>query len=811
MRRSPLNSGWEVRPKGERFAERIGLGVEWSPVTLPHDAMIGSPRSPSATAASGYFRGGSWLYRRSLELPERGSDAAWLEFEAIYRDAFVFLNDTLVAHRPSGYTDFVIEIGHVLGSDTPNEVRVEVRAHEDSRWYSGAGIYRNVWLLQAPPVHLAPRGIQVLTPMIDDAVAALDVTAIVQNQSTSASRAVVRIEVVDAEGIGVAQTESPVTTVPGETLKARQRLFVERPLRWSCDSPYLYTCRATLLEDNELIDEEFTTFGIRSITLDPMRGLRINGENVLLRGACIHHDNGVLGAATIDRAEERRVALLKSAGFNAIRSAHNPMSRAMLDACDRLGMLVMDEAFDMWTRPKSPDDYALRFSKWWDADLEAMVLKDINHPSVIFYSIGNEIPEAGTPDGARCGRALADKVRSLDSTRFVTEAVTGMFLAGEALFAGVQSASPDGLDHNEEREINLDMSNVADVFRELMKLPVIAEKSVETLSFLDVAGYNYMESRFEIDCELFPGRAIVATETHPAAIASGWAGVKQYPQVIGDFTWTGWDYLGEAGIGRVEYGEPTQSASFTGGYPWLTAWCGDIDITGHRRPQSYYREIVFGLRSDPYIAVLRPEHFGRVGHCTPWSWDDVVSSWTWDGHEGAPVEVQVYADADEVELFVNGRSLGRKPTGSAVQFRTQFNAVFEPGHLEAVAFRRSEEIGRTSMTSASGPVLIELRLDRRQITNSTNDLAFVEIALVDQDGRLYTCADREILADVRGPGTLQGFGSANPLNEHPFTSSRSRTFDGLALAVVRPTGRGTIRLTVSADGCMPMSVDIDVS
>ncbi len=464
----------------------------------------------------------------------------------------------------------------------------------------------------------------------------------------------------------VAWDEAPVTTVPGDRATARRRLYVERPHRWDPDDPYLYTCRVILSDDGEVLDEDATTFGIRSLSVDPTRGLLINGAELLLRGACVHHDNGLLGAATFDRAEERRVELLKAAGFNAIRSAHNPMSKPMLAACDRQGMLVMDETFDMWAEAKSEDDYALRFAQWWELDVEAMVRKDLNHPSVILYSIGNEIPEAGRPDGARIGRAVAEKIRSLDGTRLVTQAISGLLAGGPELIdelrTGLANRIPETDDHT---GVNTAMTTLADQLNNLMVSETIARNSAETISYLDVAGYNYMESRYELDHDRYPNRVIVGSETHPAAIDTLWAAVRRYPHVIGDFTWTGWDYLGEVGIGRTVYGEPDPSAgppAFLGEFPWLTAWCGDIDITGHRRPQSYYREIVFGRRTDPYVVVRRPQFHGQPTSGTPWQWSDAVSTWSWEGFEQRPVTVEVYGDGDEVELL-GQRPLARPAAG----------------------------------------------------------------------------------------------------------------------------------------------------
>jgi len=621
-----------------------------------------------------------------------------------------------------------------------------------------------------------------------------------------------RVELLDADGAVVTTESAPVTVLAGHNAVARRRLFVANPRRWGPDDPYLYSCRLTLAVDDETLDQEVVSFGIRSLALDSKRGLRINGEPVLLRGACIHHDNGVIGAATIARAEERRVELLKAAGFNAIRSAHNPASRALLDACDRLGMLVMDETFDMWTQTKSDDDYALRFANWWEADVEAMVRRDVNHPSVVMYSVGNEITDGSTATGIQVARALAERVRVLDPTRFVAQGVSGFLVAGSDLLGEFGKFASEA-DVDDETGVNTAITNLGDMMVEVMRSPIVGEKTAEAYSHLDVCGYNYMESRFAMDAELFPNRVIAATESHPSRIDFCWNGVTDNTNVIGDFTWTGWDYLGEAGIGRVGYGAERNDLgmqAFLGEWPWLTAWCGDVDITGHRRPQSYYREIVWGLRTDPYIAVRRPEHHGDViVHSSPWGWSDVVGSWSWPDHIGRPTVIEVYADADEVELLLNGRSLGKAPAGRAHRYRAEFEVAYEPGELVAVARRDGDEIGRTSLVSANGPVELAVDVDRAEIIANPSDLAYVAITLVDDAGALCNTLDREVTVTVDGPGGLQGLGSANPVTEERFTESTCTTFDGRALAVIRPTGVGTITVTVAADGCESQAAAIE--
>ncbi|NUU25882.1 MAG: glycoside hydrolase family 2, partial [Streptomycetaceae bacterium] len=400
MIRRSFNDGWQVRPKANPFAELGGSAAPYRSVCLPHDAMIGQERSAAADGeqwAGAYFPGGTFEYRKTFAVPEghRGRRVL-VEFEGVYRDAMVYVNGDYAGQRPYGYSLFRIDITHLLRYGRDNEIRVEARAHRDSRWYTGAGIYRDTWLLDGGPVRIAPDGVRVTTPEIDADLAVVQVATTVENDGVELRTVELTTEIRDSDGNVVARDVATATAPPGGSAVARPRLYVPNPRVWSPDSPVLHTCMVTLADATGRLETELdtgtATFGIRSLHLDPRRGLRLNGEPVKLRGACVHHDNGVLGAATFPAAEERRVRLLKDAGFNAIRMSHHPMSRAMLDACDRLGMLVVDEAFDMWTRGKSEFDYHLSFAEWWERDIESMVAKDHNHPSVVMYSIGNEIP-----------------------------------------------------------------------------------------------------------------------------------------------------------------------------------------------------------------------------------------------------------------------------------------------------------------------------------------------------------------------------------------------------------------------------------
>ena len=463
---------------------------------------------------------------------------------------------------------------------------------------------------------------------------------------------------------------------------------------WSVEEPNLYTLLSEVVMGGSVVDTERTTFGIRSIEVDAQHGFRLNGVPMKLKGGCIHHDHGPLGAASYDRAEERKVELLKSAGFNALRSAHNPPAPALLDACDRLGMLVIDETFDCWRIGKNPNDYHVTFEDWWQRDTAALVRRDRNHPSVIMWSIGNEVFEVFLArDAASWCKRQADFVRSLDGTRFVTAAVPFNFLEL------VETGDPN----------------------QMFQAPPVPEDPLEdtwatqTGDFfqpLEVAGYNYMFQRYEVDRTRFPGRVIAGTETWPHMATTFWKETERLPHVIGDFVWTAFDYLGESGLGAVNFeGQVPQDAP----YPYNLANCGDFDICGAKRPQSYYRDLLWGVRTTPTIFVLDPQHYGKPIALNPWGWEPVIDSWTFPGEEGKPTRVDVYAVDDEVELFVNGVPLGRKPAGAAVQNKATFEVTYRPGTIEAVGYAGGEETGRTRLVTASSPAALRLTPDRARL------------------------------------------------------------------------------------------------
>ncbi|WP_246159998.1 glycoside hydrolase family 2 TIM barrel-domain containing protein [Microbacterium rhizomatis] len=808
-RRAPgrvlFNDGWGFRNKVTAFQELGGsVASGWNNVHLPHDALIAQPRRADFPRGemNGYFAGGVFEYRKTYRASTEDSGRRiLLEFDGVYRDAAIYVNGSLAGQRAFGYSRFAVRIDPFLVFDAENEIRVECRTHLDSRWYAGAGIYRDVHLVVKDAGHIVRDAVRVTSPTVEHDAAVVEVIADIENAGPLTKTYRVDVLILDPEGAIVGTGSSPVTLLPGTRATARQRLFLDNPALWSVDAPNLHDVLLTLRDGERVVDEESTVVGIRSLQLDPRHGLRINGEIVKLRGACIHLDNGPLGAVSMRAAEERKVARLKDAGFNAIRSSHCPMSTALLDACDRLGMLVMDETFDVWTSGKSDYDYSFDFPEWWERDVEALVAKDFNHPSVIFYSIGNEIPETGTPIGSTWGRRLAEKVRSLDPTRFVTNGINPFVAMLDTIVPQMKARRDAAADTTAGGGgVNTMMAGFGQMMGHIQASDAATERTEESFAVLDVAGMNYSDARYVADRERFPDRIIVGTETWPNSIANNWALVEADPRVIGDFTWTGWDYLGETGIGAIRYADAmVEGSGFSGGFPELTAWCGDIDIIGDRRPVSFFRETVFGLRSVPYIAVQRPENHGRpIGVATPWAWSDSICSWSWPGSEGRPAVVEVYSDADEIELQLNGARLALVPVQD---YRVEFDTIYQPGTLVAIAYTAGVETGRATVETDLAREL-SIDVEGNPVLSDGTDLAYLPITLTGGGG------DQPVKLTITGPAVLQAFGSGAPVTTESFDSAIHTTFDGRALAILRPTGFGEITVTAETDGCTPATITL---
>ena len=795
MNRVNWNENWKFWEEKDAFALVWNVPEQAAQVELPHDAML--LRTPCADSPNGgntgFRDGGNYVYVKNLFAPvEYRQQTVALKFEGVYMNALVYVNGQLAGQRPYGYSQFIVPLNDYLHYGQDNEIRVLVKNNgmPNSRWYSGSGIYRDVWLLTGDSTYFCPEQLQVSTRWIEDGLAGLEVAMTVENKNCYPRSIRVVGEITAPDGGVAGRFEMPVALGSNTKETLSQTLSVENPSLWSDETPSLYRCSVTIVEDGVTLDGDDTSFGIRVIQVDARRGLRVNGQPVKLRGACIHHDNGPLGAVSCQEAEERRVRKLKEAGFNALRISHNPASVHLLDACDRLGVYVMDETFDMWTRPKMDNDYALGFEQWWREDVTALVRKDFNHPSVILYSLGNEIPEVGQLKGTQVCRDMSALVRNLDPTRLTTVSINGVFAAGDCvdkIVADVVSAAPGGA---EGGNVNDFMSVMDTHMDDIVCHPIVSQRLENAGVGVDVLGYNYMAARYEKDAVDYPNRVLVGSETYPPDIARNWALVEKLPSVIGDFTWTGWDYIGEAGVGVPAYnfGEGGFGAQF----PCQLAYCGDIDITGFRRPLSYFREIVYGLRHDPYIAVQNPEHYGEFLIKTPWVLSDAVSSWTYPGMEGKTVVVEVYAPGTQVELLCNGKSLGKAPAGSEAGYIARFETKYEPGELVAVAYDGDKELGCTRLVSAASASSIHLE-------SQGTDLVYVDIALVDDKGCVNTSAQAEMTVSVIG-GTLVGLCSGDPKPRHNYIESVTDTYNGRALAIVRPNGGEACAVTVTGNG-----------
>ena len=688
-------------------------------------------------------------------------------------NADIWLNGQPLGNHPYGYTAFWYDVTDRLLHGAENVVAVKVRNEgKNSRWYSGSGIYRHVWLTLLDPVHVAHWGTSVTTPDITPETAKVTVQTQVVNTTRQAREILLKTTILDPQGIQAATVTTQQVLQPGETTEVHQDLRVNSPALWSTKTPNLYTAVTEVIDrsassDRDPLDRIETSFGIRTIELSSEQGLLLNGRSILIKGACMHHGNGPLGAAAFDRAEERRVELMKASGYNSIRCAHNPPSEAFLNACDLLGMLVIDEAFDMWEVQNKPQDYHLYFKEWWKRDIESMVLRDRNHPSIFMWSTGNEIKEMATPRGVATSRVLTDTVHALDPTRPVTAAVNNLGPDKDPFFATV-----------------------------------------------DVAGYNYSfggdhgkKSIFELDRDRVPDRIMYCSESYPLEAFGAWMNVLDYPYVFGDYVWTGFDYLGEASIGWLGY---LHRDNF---HPWHQAFCGDIDICGFKRPQSFYRDALWQHREgSPLSIFVKPpqpsfEMLPGKKSWSKWNWDDVVADWNWPGHEGESLEVHVYSAYERVELTLNGRSLGTRDTNRGTEWKAQWQVPYQPGTLAAIGYEGGKQLAYWRLRTAEQASKIKLTADRTEIRADGQDLSYVTVELLDTRGIRHPKAQNLVEFSIQGPGAIIAVGSSNPRSTESFRQPRRRAYKGRCLVIVKsPKRAGTIALNARSKGLQSADV-----
>lgn len=785
----------------------------WRRVDLPHDWSIeGTPAKDNPTGSGGgFYPAGTGWYRKAFSAPaEWKGKRVSIEFDGVYRDATVYINGHKLGNQPYGYTSFRFDITPDVDFAAPNvlAVRVNNSMQPNSRWYSGSGIYRHVRVLVTDPVHVAHWGVFVTTKQVSSDSAAISVRTRVANEAGVAARITVETRIVDRSGKTVGNARSPIEAGTGSEAEASQEIAVAKPMLWSPESPALYRALTRVSKDGKVLDEVETPFGVRTLVWSAEKGLLLNGKSIKLVGGSVHHDNGPLGAMAFDRAEERRVELLKAAGFNSVRTSHNPPSPAFLAACDRLGLLVFDEAFDTWKANKAKFDYGRNFDEWWQRDLSAMVLRDRNHPSVIFWSIGNEIPEVLVERGPAIAKQLAAQVRSLDTSRPVSQAFP----------TSTSGDYPDG---------------------------VIAN--------LDIVGYNYnMAAHHQDDHRRLPSRIMMTTESFPGMAFTEWSLANDNPYIVGEFVWTAMDYLGESGIGSHAYGTPEQAAmagkAMAGmqsavdkmflamangvdmtammsqgapqggespmsvlfpGFPWHAAQCGDIDLTGHRKPQSYYRDILWNRGDRVYATVRLPEPEGKKTIVAGWAVYPTLPSWTWPGQEGKTMHIEVYSGVEKVRLFLEDKLIGEKPTGREQEFKAMFDVPYAPGTLKAVGMKGDRAVAESVLRTAGKPSRLRLTADRATVQADGQDLSFVTVEAVDAEGRFQPNADHAVEFALSGPGTIAAVGNADGRDSAAYQGTQRKLYQGRALVVIRTSKQdGPIRLNAKAQGLSDALVNI---
>lgn len=783
MKPTPLLTGWTCRHLGDTAPGKT--------VTLPHDAMLAEPRTALSAGGTntGWYEGYDYEYRRTLTVPENElADTHILEFEGVYHNAEVWLNGQKAAFRPYGYTNFYVDCAPYLHAGE-NELRVIARNADqpNSRWYSGAGIYRPVQLWKARGAHITLNGVKIRTLSLQP--------AIVEVRVKTTAPGTVRLTVDDLPAM---QQESD-----GEAVFT---LTLDNARLWTPETPNLYTCRVSFADD-----EVTETFGVRKVEWGT-DGFLLNGKRYIIQGACIHHDNGLLGAVCDPDAVARKVRLLKENGYNAIRSAHNPCSKALLTECDRQGMLVMDEYIDHWYIHKTEHDYVDYFNDWWRQDLTDMVEKDYNHPCVVLYSTGNEVSETAQKRGIALTKEMTDFLHGLDDSRPVTCGVNIFFNFLSSIGFGVYSdekakkeaeraekAKQRGEKAAKKKAVGSQFfNNLAGLLGdEFMKRGATLHgcdvKTRDAFANMDIAGYNYGIYRYKHDLKKYPQRLILGSETFCNDAYKFRELAKQEPRLVGDFVWAGMDYLGEVMVGSWEYADYAET--FDGGPGWVSAGSGRIDLTGKPLGEALYTRVALEADNGPYIAVCPVNHTGDRHSPSAWKMTNAMPSWSWTGFEGRKANVEVYARAARVELVLNGHTVGSKTLKN--DCLAKFSIPYESGTLEAVSYDDADhEIGRCKLQSAGGTT--RLTLDAEEPTVKPGHLCYIRLRYTDENGITKPLVRGNIQVQVRG-GTLVGLGSACPFNKHSYLDSETDTYYGEALAIVR-MGDGDAMTIAASDG-----------
>ena len=758
-----FNDNWKWR--------RLNEG-EWKQVTVPHDAMIGEPRNYESAGGTntGRFEGHDYEYVKTFTVPkEYEGKLLTFEFEGVYRNAEVYINGVKACYRAYGYTNFYVSVNEFLKSGE-NEIRVvaENSKQPNSRWYSGAGIYRPVWLYVAEPKHILMNGVKIRTLSVAPAVVEVNVKT-----STAGE---VKVELLKDGQVVATETGDSAGVVSFKLTVANAQL-------WTVETPSLYECKVTFAQD------EWTgNFGIRTIGCTPEQGFTMNGNRVIIRGACIHHDNGILGARCYAEAEERKIKILKENGYNAIRSAHNPCSKALLDACDRLGMLVMDEYCDMWYIHKTMYDYADYVQDWYEQDIADMIDKDYNHPSVIMYSLGNEVAETAQKKGIEFFGKMQDVCHRLDAERPVTTGVNIFFNLLHSMGFGVYSDKK--AKENPQKKVGSEFFNtiagiMGDVFmKNMARLHGCDVKTRGCFAVMDVAGYNYGILRYKHDIKKYPKRIILGSETFCSDAYMFWEFAKNNPAIIGDYVWAGMDYLGEVAIGSWEYKEYAPEPS--GALGWISAGSGRINLIGEPLGEALYTQVAFELTDKPQIAVVPVSHTYDKHSPSAWKFSNALPTWSWNSLNGKDARVEVYSRAPIVELYVNGKRVGRKKFKKNCKF--DFKIKYYDGEITAVNLdRKGKELSRNTLKTSGNETVLTVAPEKTEV--KAGEVCFVRLRFTDSHGNIKPLEHREISVELEG-GELLALGNACPFNLKGYLGTSTDTYYGEAMAVVKAGDKG---------------------
>lgn len=756
-------------------------GADWADIDLPHDYMIETKRlpTPPGDANVGFYQNRNGRYAKYLEL-DRDKHYI-LNIDGAYMCSSVLFNEHHLAKHPYGYSPYLVDLPDDIKRSGTNKLLIKTEpVIHSSRWYSGNGLYRDVFLWEGGRIRIEPWDMFISTVKLDEKGAEIRLKYTVTSQADEECE----VRFVLFFGKEQIKEERAHIHAAKDTKTEHEYLMrIENPKLWDLEHTNMYTLKTEISAQGVITDASENEFGVRTISADAKRGLLLNGKPLKLRGGCIHHDHGVLGAAAFPAAEERKIRLLKEAGFNAVRTAHNPPSLALLEACDRLGMVVMDEAFDEWNKEKCV--YHWWFDEWCKRDVASMVLRERNHPCVFSYSIGNEIFEIdGTSRAEQWSRLLVEEIKRYDDTRFATSGIN----------KGFSENYPDKIDPKDYAD------HVHGAFEGLDKKQKALHINKITAGYeepLDIVGCNYYYENYLTEHECYPERVIWGSETHAIHFYHSWELTKNNNYILGDFTWTAFDNMGEVGAGRTLWARDGEIKGLsTADYPWRCCYQGDLDLCGTRRPQSYFREAVWLGGEELKIFTTHPEHFGEGFSGTEWHWYDVYETWSFDdAYIGRLIEAEVYTTADTVKWYVNGSFVGESvPKDGIAKLKT----TYEPGCISAAAEKDGQICAKGSLNTVGEKSAINVTAEKDELLADNRDLCYFDITVADSEGRVVMAADDELKCVVSG-GELLGIFSGNPCNEDSFTSNSCHAFLGRALAIVRTKTPGEVGIKVYAD------------